>query len=141
MLKGPALGAAIEAARKKKNVTKAAIAAHFGIKSPSVQDWVKNGTVAKDKLPSLWAYFSDVVGPEHWGLTAYPQVAGELTPTLEQALSIVLRSFSDLSGGRWAMVRARLDQLIGAPEMLDDVVLDVLPMLQAPARKRTGTGG
>lgn len=69
MLTGPALGAAIEAARKKKAVTKKALADHFGVEPPSVQDWVNRGTIAKEKLPELWRYFADVVGPEHWGLT------------------------------------------------------------------------
>lgn len=44
------------------------MAEHFGVKPPSIQDWVKRGTVDKGKLPALWAYFADVVGPEHWGL-------------------------------------------------------------------------
>ena len=33
-------------------------------------DWVKKGSVSKDKLPDLWRYFSDVVGPSHWGLSS-----------------------------------------------------------------------
>lgn len=28
----------------------------------------KKGSISKEKLPELWSYFSDVVGPEHWGL-------------------------------------------------------------------------
>jgi hypothetical protein len=71
MLTGPALGEAIEAARAKKGVTKKAMADHFGVEPPSIQGWVNCGTISKEKLPKLWAYFSDVVGPEHWGLSAY----------------------------------------------------------------------
>lgn len=76
MLTGPSLGAAIEAARKKKKVSKTALAAHFGVKPPSIQDWVKRGTIDKEKLPRLWAYFSDVVGPDHWGLKSFPSAGG-----------------------------------------------------------------
>lgn len=68
MLTGVELGAAIESARKLKGVTKVAMASHFGVKPPSIQDWVKRGTVDKAKLPALWTYFADVAGPEHWGL-------------------------------------------------------------------------
>lgn len=68
MLTGPKLGAAIEAARKKKGVTKKALADEFGVSAPSVQDWVKRGTIDKDKLSRLWLFFQDVAGPDHWGL-------------------------------------------------------------------------
>lgn len=81
MLTGEQLGAAIETAIKKKAVTKKAVADFFDVKPPSIQDWIKRGTIGKEKLPKLWAYFADVVGPEHWGLTEYPaQVAHEILP-------------------------------------------------------------
>jgi len=73
MLTGTELGAAIEAARIKKGVSKAALAAAFGVKPPSVQDWVKRGTIDKEKLPELWRYFADVVGPDHWGLAPWTE--------------------------------------------------------------------
>jgi hypothetical protein len=77
MLNGKELGQAIEAAYKMKKATgaissKADVARHFGIKTPSVYDWVKKGSISKDKLPELWSYFSDVAGPEHWGLSEWP---------------------------------------------------------------------
>ena len=68
MLKQEDFGAAIEAARIKKGVSKRDMARHFGVREPSVQGWVKTGRIAKDKLMPLFEYFSDVVGPEHWGL-------------------------------------------------------------------------
>lgn len=68
MLTGEKLGAAIDAAIKKKGITKKDLADAFGVRPPSVQDWIKRGTISKEKLPLLWSYFSDVVGPEHWGL-------------------------------------------------------------------------
>lgn len=90
MLTGPELGAAIEAARQKKGITKKALADAFGVSPPSIQDWVKRGTIDKQKLAGLWHYFRDVVGPEHWGLTAWedeqPPSAGLQAHTVAQVL-------------------------------------------------------
>jgi hypothetical protein len=68
MLTGPELGAAIEAARIAKGVSKKNLADDFSVKPPSIQGWVKNGRIDKSKLMDVIAYFADVVGPEHWGL-------------------------------------------------------------------------
>ena len=73
MLTGKQLGAAIAVAIDRKISSgaiksKAEIARHFGIKPPSIYDWINKGSISKDKLEKLWAYFDDVVGPEHWGL-------------------------------------------------------------------------
>ncbi|ATN93567.1 CI repressor [Pseudomonas phage VW-6S] len=68
MLTGPELGAAIEAARIAKGVSKKNLADDFSVKPPSIQGWVKNGRIDKSKLMDVIAYFSDVVGPGHWGL-------------------------------------------------------------------------
>ena len=68
MLTGPELGAAIEAARIAKGVSKKKLADDFSVKPPSVQGWVNNGRIDKSKLMDVIAYFSGVVGPEHWGL-------------------------------------------------------------------------
>lgn len=77
MLTGKPLGQAIGSAISKKIASgaisgKADIARHFEIKTPSIYDWIKKGSISKDKLPELWRYFSDVVGPEHWGLESWP---------------------------------------------------------------------
>lgn len=85
MLTGKELGAAIKAAIEKKEVRQTEVAKHFGVKPPSIQDWIKKGTIGKDKLPELWAYFSDVVGPEHWGLSAFPQGSYQLSTTIAPA--------------------------------------------------------
>jgi len=69
MLTGKALGNAIREAIRRKGVTQVDVAAHFGVKPPSVQDWLNRGVIAKEKLPELWSYFSDVCTPEHWGLS------------------------------------------------------------------------
>lgn len=74
MLKGKELGKAIEVAIQRKidsgaAQSKAEIARHFGIQAPSIHDWIKKGSISKDKLQKLFQYFSDVVPPEHWGLS------------------------------------------------------------------------
>lgn len=76
MLTGELLGAAIRSAIEKKGVSQVAVATHFGVKPPSVQDWLNRGVIGKEKLPKLWAYFSDVVGPEHWGLESFESSQG-----------------------------------------------------------------
>lgn len=73
MLKGKELGNAIKTAIELKIASgaitsKADVASYFGIKTPSIYDWIKKGSISKDKLIKLWSYFSDVVGPAHWGL-------------------------------------------------------------------------
>lgn len=68
MLTGKELGAAIEAARLAKGVSKKKLAEDFSVKPPSVQGWVNHGRIDKAKLMQLIAYFSDVVPFEHWGL-------------------------------------------------------------------------
>lgn len=83
MLTGKELGQAIRQAVELKDAAERKagrpgvrlvdVAAHFSVKPPSVQDWINKGTISKDKLPQLWLYFSDVVGPEHWGLASFPQ--------------------------------------------------------------------
>jgi SOS-response transcriptional repressor LexA len=77
MLTGKELGRAIETAIKLKmdsaGISKTSIANHFGIKPPSIYDWINKGSISKDKLPELWRFFSDVVGPEHWGLRSWPE--------------------------------------------------------------------
>ncbi|MGS1116891.1 hypothetical protein [Castellaniella sp. UC4442_H9] len=74
MLKGKEFGQAIDKAITLKISSggarsKAEIARHFDVRPPSLVDWVKKGSIAKERLPALWAYFADVVGPQHWGLT------------------------------------------------------------------------
>lgn len=74
MLTGKKLGEAIAQAIEKKGVPKVAVARHFHVKPPSIQDWINKGTIDKGKLPALWEYFADVVGPAHWGLASFPSL-------------------------------------------------------------------
>lgn len=80
LLSGAKLGEAIRTAidlkiEQGKAPSKAAIARHFGIQPPSLSGWVKTGAVSKENLAAIWDYFSDVVGPEHWGLRSQVDVA------------------------------------------------------------------
>lgn len=68
MLKGEQLGAAIDAARIKKGLSKKALADRFNVKPPSVQGWIATGRIDKTKMIELITFFSDVVPPSHWGL-------------------------------------------------------------------------
>lgn len=81
MLKGKDFGDAIRKAIQLKLdsgaiTTKAEVARHFGIKPPSIADWIKKGSVAKEKLPEMWRYFSDVAGLDHWGMSQSEWPAG-----------------------------------------------------------------
>lgn len=81
MLTGKELGAAIESARIAKGVSKKKLAEDFGVKPPSVQGWVNTGRINKSALMRLMDYFSDVAGPEHWGLS--PQMASFISQQSE----------------------------------------------------------
>ena len=64
MLSGKDLGRAIEQAINKKIASgsvksKAEVARHFKVQPPSIYDWIKKGSISKDKLPELWRFFSD----------------------------------------------------------------------------------
>ncbi|MEJ2419250.1 MAG: hypothetical protein P8Y45_20470 [Exilibacterium sp.] len=108
MLKGEELGRAIEAARKIKNVTKRKMAADFGIKDPSVQDWVKHGRISKDRIPALVKYFEDVVDPEHWGL---PKEWGTLPATPNDNTVYIKKDVANMHEIR----RQNLERFIGEP--------------------------
>lgn len=76
MLTGADLGRAIDAARIAKGLSRADLARAFGVRPQSVQDWLRRGTVDRDRLIRLLEFFADVVPPSHWGLPA------EATPLL-----------------------------------------------------------
>ena len=59
MLSGKDLGRAIEQAINKKIASgsvksKAEVARHFKVQPPSIYDWIKKGSISKDKLPELF---------------------------------------------------------------------------------------
>lgn len=120
MLKGKELGAAIAAAIKLKRerfgTRKVDVARHFDVKPPTVQDWEKTGRIGKDKLPELVNYFSDVVSPEHWGLSdAMAAMLSETGDELardgdEIRILKILRSVGDDEGARLRIIGAASDQ-------------------------------
>jgi len=125
MLTGPELGAAIDAARIAKGVSKKKLADDFQVKPPSVQGWVKNGRIDKSKLMDVIAYFSDVVGPEHWGLragfsyeslpdiTSDPDVEWAPTSAADMVRNMLAKQGKNLSDSARA-------QLIAAAEATDE---------------------
>lgn len=90
MLTGKELGAAIESARRAKNVSKVELAKRFGVKPPSVQGWVKEGRIDKGKLMQLIDYFSDSVPLEHWGLGGWMADNSALAANADQHAPSVL---------------------------------------------------
>jgi hypothetical protein len=141
MLTGQELGAAIEAARVKKGVTKKAMADHFEVSPPSIQDWVKRGTIDKGRLPDLWEFFKDVVGPAHWGLKnvtsgsqAY-KAAGAGKPSVRNAMEpppgvkLTARGFS--LGSRLDALREEEHRRIAYALMAN--ILDQYEALEAAA--------
>jgi hypothetical protein len=117
MLTGKELGVAIREAVDLKKVRLADVARHFHVSPPSVQDWINKGTIHKRRLPELWLYFSDVVGPEHWGLSSFPdarvpgQVFDELTDDERQLLEN-FRILTDPEQQQFASEIARRAELL-----------------------------
>lgn len=94
MLIGKSLGQAIAEAIRKKIATgaiktKAEVAHHFGVRPASMTDWTKSGTISKDKLPELWRFFSDVAGPEHWGMSESEWPAGLSNETASEVKEVI----------------------------------------------------
>ncbi|MCE1007179.1 S24 family peptidase [Pseudomonas monteilii] len=126
MLTGPELGAAIEAARIAKGVSKKKIADDFQVKPPSVQGWVKNGRIDKSKLMDVIAYFADVVGPEHWGLRpgftfeSLPDADSEPSPdeSVSTSAADIVRNMLAKQGKR--LSETARAQLMAAAEASDE---------------------
>lgn len=77
-----------------KGVSNADVAREFKIKPPSVIDWKKFGRIGKQHIEHLVAFFSDVVGPEHWGIERLPssqESTHKLTPGQQELQNAVLR--------------------------------------------------
>jgi len=140
---GQAIGKAIDLKLKSGSAdSKAAIARHFKMQPPSLADWVKKGAVSKDKLPELWRYFSDVVGPEHWGLTKSEWPAG-LTDTSDRSANISVEESSGLYDIEWPFKHVRPEQIYGLTaqqrEDLEDYMLLFLNKLGKKPTKKFGS--
>lgn len=75
MLTGKELGQALQQAIAAKGVSKAQLARDFGVRGPSVYDWLEHGRIGKKHLHQLVEYFSDVLPTSHWGLSTIGEVA------------------------------------------------------------------
>jgi hypothetical protein len=159
MLTSEKLGAAIEEARKLKGVTKKAMADHFGIKPPSIQDWVNRGTIDKEMLDGLWRYFADVVGPDHWGVDLPPSWVGRSDAPaaavthhppktdLASAIPVVLGHLPGLDTYRSEQVMHAVQSATQPGADLERIERDLLQWLTEPRQataqtepgKRTGT--
>lgn len=118
---GKQLGEAIRIAIDRKldqGVRKKDIAQYFDIKEPSIADWIKKGSIQKEKLPKLWRYFADVVGMEHWGLTAQDFECFGLVPSYQAKEPGHVQYVSPRS--------QRIKRLIDAAEHLSDTGIDHL---------------
>lgn len=121
MLTGTDLGNAIEAARIKKGITKKALAEAFRVAAPSVQGWVTTGRIDKSKLIDVIRFFSDVVGPEHWGLgqgdndlffLSYPDMDAQPETSGDLVLRMLEKHGKNLS----ADARRRIAEAIEEPK-------------------------
>ncbi len=126
MLTGNQLGAAIEQARIKKGVTKVALAAAMGVKPASVQDWVKYGRLAKERINDLVEYFSDVVGPDHWGLDFSAATSGMMQSASHEALDSALPDDAAVEIVKFVkkMTPRERIQLLGAAKMILSIRVD-----------------
>ncbi|MDQ0035870.1 transcriptional regulator with XRE-family HTH domain [Variovorax boronicumulans] len=164
MLTGRALGAAIRDAIEKKGVTQREVARVFEVKPPSVQDWMKKGTVSKDKLPALWKYFDDVVGPEHWGLDSFPRwparprtsvpVSGEVdaeqsfvpsipsgSTSVHEAVARFDEAVQALSADRLEELQGVMDLYLKKPAVYRRFKDDIERLLSGESPQKTGTHG
>lgn len=130
MLTGIELGAAIDAAREKKKISKKAFAAAFKVTPPSVQGWVRTGRIDKAKLIEVIRYFADVVGPEHWGLTRedadslqLAQPNGSPEEQAEGATDIVLKMLARHGNSLSEQARQQIIRAAGDSESRDSNIV------------------
>lgn len=127
MLYGKQLGLAIEQAIKLKIdsgkvKSKAEVARAFQVSAQAIQGWIKTGAIAKEKIPLLWQYFSDVVGPEHWGLSSSDTTF--IQSAIHQSESISSPS------GKWPFSVTKYDDVIGlSPTQLQQLDLMIAAYL------------
>jgi len=124
MHSGQQLGEALKEAMRLKKVTQTQVASHFKILQPSVSNWIKTGRIHKDHIAELIDYFSDVVGPEHWGLTAHAAPG-----------AAVVQAGAKVTAGEGLLAAARAIE--GMPDRKKQFIAETASaLLQAPASKR-----
>lgn len=127
----------IAEAMRDAGVDVASLARHLQMTYQGVKK-VIDGNSAEFKVPNHFAAADHLGVSPRWLATGKGPKTGDkpAEPTLDELAAVVFRAFASLSPGRWDMVRARLDALPGHPEMVDDVVTDVLPILSAHVGNR-----
>lgn len=110
--------------------TKKEIAKQLGISPPSLQSWITNGTIGKDKLVTLWTFFLPYVGLEHWGLPDMRKFvkaekrrdyvplitkvqAGDFTPTDDQSVAEYIPCWTKHSEKTFALKVSGLSMVNG----------------------------
>ncbi len=120
MFTGPRLGAALREAMRLKGVTQQSVAQAFDIKQPSVADWLKHGRVSKKHIPKLVAYFSDAVGPQHWGLPATWASPTDAAPTPDEAATLAdLRDVQRINPETYGKLLGELAAIAGGLRSTD----------------------
>ena len=99
------IGHKLAAAIKIKDVTKAAVARHFGVQPPSIADWIK-GTIAKEHYPRLVEYFG--LPYEYWFGEA------KIDPKLKLFLTSVLAAWPGLAESEKDQLIAAIGKVAGA---------------------------
>jgi hypothetical protein len=135
MLQGKALGAALKGAIDKKKVSQLKVAQTFGVQQPSVSEWIRYGRIAKKHLNKLVEYFSDVVGPEHWGLPASGAGSGDTPVDLAKPSTQAAWPFERIKPETWESLP---DRHKGA---IEQVILEAISDLQNSAPHRRATSG
>lgn len=132
MLTGKELGEALRIAIERKSALKESrgegrlfkkdVALHFEVKPPSITDWIDHGRIGKQHLNKLVAYFSDVVGPHHWGI----DVGARFTAVLPESEAGTYTSANVAREGKESTVLTRsarlADQIVSATKtgLLDE---------------------
>ncbi len=136
-----------EAMRRHPKLKQADIARACKVSTPSVADWVNGGTKSLKPEPARLAaklfgcdqnWIGTGIGSPGWHeVEATPAAAdpdaglmthASITPTLAQALPVVLRALSGIPALRWPAVQATLAQAVGRPEDSDALAAELLRM-------------
>lgn len=99
----------------------------LGIKQPSASELLKTGRLKKDRYLKLVEAFSDVVGPEHWGL---PYNSEDFE---------ALRLFQKLPPDARAKLTERMRQVVAQIDEASSL-LDVAVVPEDASRKQLSAG-
>lgn len=117
MYTGKKLGDAIKVAIQMKGIKQADVAKEFGIKPPSVTSWIQTGRVDKSHIDKLVAFFSDVVGPEHFGINSAFESNISKTPyVLYQVPLISLSDVKNCTDNNFQLLKKELVSTMYKPK-------------------------